>query len=279
MSCVEPIGGPTCLLTKICSKCGVEDALEAFSRSRASKDGRRSECKSCFAEYSRKYHEKNREKVRAAKRKYNEENRESVAAASRKYYEENREKVRAAKRKYNEENREKVRAAKRKYNEENRESVAAASRKYYEENRESVAAASRKYYEENRESVAAARRKYYEENREKVRAQKADYCRANPHIINAKGAKRRAAKLRQTPAWVTATENEEIKKLYQLAGNLSASTGVLHHVDHIRPLQGRKIAGLHCLLNLQVISATQNLKKTNRFKPGSYPYPCCLLHG
>jgi hypothetical protein len=204
MSGVEPIGGPTCLLAKICSKCGVEYALEAFSRSRASKDGRRSECKSCFAEYYRKYYEENSEKERAAQRKY---------------------------------------------------------------------------YEENRESVAAAQRKYYAENRERETLRASAWKKANPHVCNAIRAKRRAAKLRQTPAWVTATENEEIKKLYQLAGNLSASTGVPHHVDHIRPLQGRKIAGLHCLLNLQVISATQNLKKTNRFKPGAYPYPCCLLHG
>lgn len=47
----------------------------------------------------------------------------------------------------------------------------------------------------------------------------------------------------------------------------SARTGVTHHVDHIVPLQGVYVSGLHVVENLRIIPSRDNVVKKNRFEP------------
>lgn len=82
-------------------------------------------------------------------------------------------------------------------------------------------------------------------------------------IVRHHSAKRRAAKLTQSPPWA---DHEKIKAVYQLAQELTKSTGVPHHVDHIIPLTGEAVRGLHVHTNLQVITATENIRKHNKFE-------------
>ena len=66
----------------------------------------------------------------------------------------------------------------------------------------------------------------------------------------------------QTPAWANM---DKMNAIYKECKRISEETGILHHVDHIIPLNGRIVSGLHVETNLQIITAHENLSKHNSF--------------
>lgn len=98
---------------------------------------------------------------------------------------------------------------------------------------------------------------YYKENKDYILPQTLKYHRENPHISRHAGAKRRSAKIERTPAWA---DLEAIKTFYK-----NCPEG--YHVDHIIPLQGDLVSGFHVLSNLQYLTASENLSKSNSYKP------------
>lgn len=74
--------------------------------------------------------------------------------------------------------------------------------------------------------------------------------------IRAAMSKRRTVKLKRTPAWA---DLDAIKGVYKKA----AVAGLV--VDHIIPLQGKLVSGLHVSNNLQLLSSTENSRKKNHF--------------
>ena len=65
-----------------------------------------------------------------------------------------------------------------------------------------------------------------------------------------------------TPSWVRL---EELQVFYNQAAKLEHETGEKHHVDHIIPITHDRVCGLNVPANLQVITATENLQKSNKF--------------
>ena len=75
---------------------------------------------------------------------------------------------------------------------------------------------------------------------------------------------RRAKKLKATPKWLTSNQKTEIYKIYKECNLKSKTEGVRYSVDHILPLQGKNVSGLHVPWNLQIITLEENSKKGNR---------------
>lgn len=99
------------------------------------------------------------------------------------------------------------------------------------------------------EGSKKAKRKYKERNVGKTRANT---------------IKRRLAKIQRTPAWLNADDFWLMEQAYDLAALRSKVFGFQWHVDHVFPLQGRRVSGLHTPLNLQVIPWIENVKKANK---------------
>jgi hypothetical protein len=105
-------------------------------------------------------------------------------------------------------------------------------------------------------------------NPEAWKAYNAQYQRDNAAKCRAKYKAYMARKAQAMPAWA----NEFIiGEAYDCAQQRSKLTGVPHHVDHIVPLQGKTVCGLHVHENLQVIPGKLNLSKGRRFWPDMWP--------
>lgn len=72
---------------------------------------------------------------------------------------------------------------------------------------------------------------------------------------------RRTRLAQATPPWV---DMKEMKRVYMDCAHITAATGVEHHVDHIVPIKGRIVCGLHVPWNLRVLPAKLNRQKSNK---------------
>ena len=115
-----------------------------------------------------------------------------------------------------------------------------------------------------REQLNKSSLKYNRANRDKVMAQQKEYRALNPEVGLACGARYRARKLKASPEWLTKEHHADIQTMYSLAKKLERLCGVRYHVDHIVPLQGKNVCGLHVPWNLQILTARANVTKGNR---------------
>lgn len=148
----------------------------------------------------------------------------------------------------------------RKYYLKNREKAKAEARANYYENRAQIRAKQREYREANKEQVRAVNQLWMQANKDRLQAYHSEYREHNKARKYVSNAQRRAQEKRATPAWADPFEMECVYKLrmaYQ-------AIGLDVHVDHIVPLNGKTVCGLHTPDNLRIISAEENLRK-NRY--------------
>lgn len=100
-------------------------------------------------------------------------------------------------------------------------------------------------------------------NPEKYKACVKNWNAANKGRRNSYTAAYRQAKIDRVPPWQSATDRLEIESIYAYCAGLRES-GLDYHVDHIVPLRGETVSGLHVPWNLQVIPGVENMSKGNR---------------
>ena len=122
------------------------------------------------------------------------------------------------------------------HSEEERKAAKRAVDKKWNSNPEDA----KKRYLKSKETQSERYRRWQQNNKDKVRL---------------KSSMERAMRLQRLPVW---SDKEAIKQFY-----LNCPAG--YHVDHIIPLRGKEVSGLHVLENLQYLPAVDNIKKSNKF--------------
>ncbi len=161
---------------------------------------------------------------------------------SRQYYSNNKEKVYNTNNKWKLRNKGKVNGYKKAWDKRNPQALKAKKARYKKRHPE----ASKEYYIKNKEKIDSKYRQWVLNNPDKKAAQWARY---------------NASKLQAMPKWLNDNQHAEILECYSLAKELQWLSEDPLEVDHIIPLQGRDVSGLHVPWNLQYLTRSENRKK------------------
>lgn len=126
-------------------------------------------------------------------------------------------------------------------------------------------AKAKEWRDRNREFLQKRDRLRYHSSPSKRERDK-KWKKENPHVFAALQVKREAAKKQRTPTWA---DHAAMRAIYKQAAKLTRETGILHHVDHIVPLLGKDVCGLHVPNNLRVVTADENMRKKNKWSAES----------
>jgi hypothetical protein len=165
--------------------------------------------------------------------------------------------------KYYKQNKEKEQSQQQQYRKENKTELSLKAKTYQVSNKDRISDYQKQYRVDNEDKLREQKEEYYLDNIEYFKEKNKQYREDNPEKMRFHNANYRAAKLRAT---VKYADINEMSKFYEEAHRLTKETGIPHEVDHIIPLQGKNVSGLHVETNMQVITESENSKKNNKFE-------------
>ena len=219
-------------VNKICTVCCEEKPLLAFYARKETLDGRRSECKECTLARNGKWRTDNPEALKASQEKHRAKNKESILASDKKYREQNRAEIQSRRRERYALNPEPHKASAKRDAGKNPARVSAALKRFHANNPEYRADYNTQYYKANRAKCIALAKKREE------------------HI-------KRQSKI---VAGLTQAHKAEVDAMYDFCQVFAG-----YEVDHIVPLQGKQVTGLDVPWNMQVLTRSENRRKSNKF--------------
>lgn len=218
---------------KICSTCKIEKPFDGFSKCSRRVDGLQNICKLCAKKYRET--DKAKETLKKSLKKYRESEKGKQKSEEYKNSEKGKEASKKALQKYQKS--EKGKESKKRYS--NSEKGKAVKKRCAEKLRKSK-------HGKIAQSIRAKRHR--NKHKDKYTALAAMY---------------RAIKIQATPTWLTEEHREEMQDFYTACKMFQIYTGLTYHVDHIVPLKGKDVCGLHVPWNLQILEAFENLSKSN----------------
>jgi hypothetical protein len=208
------------------------------------------------SEWAKRYRqtEEGKAKIRITNKRYEQS---EVRKVARKRYEQS-EKGKASLERYKQS--EEGKATKKRYRQSEK---GKAKSRLYEQSEEGKA--KRKLYRQSEKGKASEKR--YQQS-EKGKTSKKRYRQTEKGRVNSRknDAKYRAKILEATVSW---SDKAKIDVVFAQATRKTIQTGVDYHVDHIVPLQGKTVSGLHVEGNLRIVLASINKSKKNQFTPAT----------
>ena len=200
---------------------------------------------------------KNKKNHRASNKKYYLNNRERINQKNIIYYLKNKDKRKEVSKLYRLNNKEKLREKNKLYYLKNKKKYNEINRLHYLNNKDKI----KEYRLKNKNKTKKYNAEYRINNKDKIKEyrlknkeRRKQYLLNNRHLVKALDAKRRATKLRATPKFANLNKIKEIYK--------NCPKG--YHVDHIIPLNSKLVCGLHVEWNLQYLTPSANLSKSNK---------------
>jgi hypothetical protein len=218
--------------TKKCTKCKAHKLLTEFGKDKTRADGLQYTCRACTQSANKEWYAANKDRRRITIDRYRQENPEAVKQRNLAWREANKDHVKATQKAYSEANKEAQKAYRAQWHQENKERRAAQKKVWYALNKDKIA--------------------------EKYKAKAKEWRIKNRPLIAAHSNARRAKILGATPLWA---DLEAIKDFYIAASAFKLYTGQEYHVDHVVPIKGKTVCGLHVHNNLQLLLARDNQSK------------------
>lgn len=184
-------------------------------------------------------------------------------------YEANKEKILEQQKSYRDRNKESISVKRKAYKAKRKDIIKEYNAKswpeYYAKNREKILAKVKRQRDLDRDNVNAKDRIYYHLNKDKLLSRSKVWRESNRgYIYSLNRVRKNKMNKLQTPSWA---DKESINIIYEQARRISQIEGIQYHVDHIIPIKGKLVSGLHVINNLQIIPAKINMSKHNKFTP------------
>lgn len=200
----------------------------------------------------------NPEKIKLRQKRWRAANPEK----RKEYSENNKKHIKEQKRQYHKDNKKHIKERKKQYRKDNKKYISKQNKQYRKNHKEEAKQYGKQWRLDNPEKIRTYRKRHYQDNKGKRAESNKQWNLNNPAKRAEYARDYYWLKTKAIPAWAN---SDIIKGFYHLRNLMTLIHNKPYEVDHIVPLQGVNVCGLHTHTNLQVLTQSENASKGNRF--------------